>query len=159
TGAVVAALAHVESVLEGELRAVTDNPLVFASDEPDSADYLPRRTKVISGGNFHGEPLALVMDYLGIAIAELADISERRVFLLTDPKLNRGLPPFLIDEPREQAGLNSGLMMAQYTGASLVSENKSLAHPASVDSIPSSANREDHVSMSSIAARKAAQIV
>ncbi|MBX3066524.1 MAG: aromatic amino acid lyase [Anaerolineae bacterium] len=143
---------HVYRVLADELRAVTDNPLIFANDE----DELPRQTKVISGGNFHGEPIALVMDYLSTAMAEVANIAERRIFLLTDPRLNRGLPPFLIPD---QTGLNSGLMIAQYTAASLVSENKSLAHPASVDSIPSSANREDHVSMSTIAARKAAQIV
>lgn len=151
-GAVAQTLAHVRMVLETESNAVTDNPLVFG-------DELPRVTKVISGGNFHGEPVAFVMDFLGIAVAEMANISERRVFLLTDPKLNRGLPPFLIDEPAETAGLNSGLMITQYTAASLVSENKSLAHPASVDSIPSSANREDHVSMSTTAARKAAQII
>jgi histidine ammonia-lyase len=138
---------------------VTDNPLVFASDDPDDHDYLARQVKVISGGNFHGAPVGYVMDFLAIAMTDLASIAERRIFLLTDPKLNRGLPPFLVAEPAEQTGLNSGLMIAQYTAASLVSENKSLAHPASVDSIPSSANREDHVSMSTIAARKATQIV
>jgi histidine ammonia-lyase len=155
-GAVQNALSHVRAVLEGEIEAVTDNPLIFADDDPAAHDHLPRLTKVISGGNFHGEPVALVMDYLGIAVAELGSIAERRMFLLTDPKLNRGLPPFLVPD---QTGLNSGLMIAQYTAAALVSENKSLAHPASVDSLPSSANREDHVSMSTIAARKAAQIV
>lgn len=155
-GAVQSALAHVREVLEGEIEAVTDNPLIFADADPAAPDHLSRTTKVISGGNFHGEPVALVMDYLGIAAAELASIAERRMFLLTDPKLNRGLPPFLVPD---QTGLNSGLMIAQYTAAALVSENKSLAHPASVDSVPSSANREDHVSMSTIAARKAAQIV
>ncbi|SRR5581483_1088189 len=158
-GAVANTLAHVEATLNAELQAVTDNPLVFASDDPRDPDYLPRQTKVISGGNFHGEPVGFVMDFLSIAVAELANIAERRVFLLLDPKLNRGLPPFLMDEPPEQTGLNSGLMIAQYTAASLVSENKALAHPASVDSIPSSANREDHNAMSTIAARKAAQIV
>jgi histidine ammonia-lyase len=158
-GAAMRALEHVESILADELSAVTDNPLVFVEDDPHSPDYLPRATKVISGGNFHGEPLALAMDYLAIAVAELANIAERRIFMLTDPRLNRGLPPFLTVENVDTAGLNSGLMIAQYTAASLVSENKSLAHPASVDSIPSSANREDHVSMSSIAARKAATIV
>ncbi len=151
-------LRHVESTLSAELHAVTDNPLVFAGDANES-NYLPRQTKVISGGNFHGAPIGYVMDFLSIAMTDLASIAERRIFLLTDPKLNRGLPPFLIVEPAEQTGLNSGLMIAQYTAASLVSENKALAHPASVDSIPSSANREDHVSMSTIAARKAAQIV
>jgi histidine ammonia-lyase len=155
-GAVARALEHVEAVLTDELLAVTDNPLVFPSADPADPDHLPRRTKVISGGNFHGEPIALAMDYLAMAVAELGNIAERRIFLLTDPKLNRDLPPFLVPDA---TGLNSGLMIAQYTAASLVSENKVLAHPASVDSIPSSANREDHVSMSTIAARKAAQIV
>jgi histidine ammonia-lyase len=158
-GAVMSTLGYVESVLNVELRAVTDNPLVFAADDPQDADYLSRHTKVISGGNFHGAPIGYASDFLGIALADLASIAERRVFMLTDPRLNRGLPPFLLPEPSQQAGLNSGLMIAQYTAASLVSENKSLAHPASVDSIPSSANREDHVSMSTIAARKATQIV
>ncbi len=151
-GAVAQTFAHVRMVLETEVNAVTDNPLVFG-------DELPRLTKVISGGNFHGEPVAFVMDFLAIAVSELANISERRIFTLTDAKLNRGLPAFLISEPAETAGLNSGLMITQYTAASLVSENKGLCHPASIDSIPSSANREDHVSMSTIAARKAAQVV
>jgi histidine ammonia-lyase len=155
-GAALRAMDHVEVVLSDELAAVTDNPLIFASEIDSDENYLPRQTKMISGGNFHGEPIALAMDYLSIATAEIANIAERRIFTLTDPKLNRGLPPFLIDDA---TGLNSGLMIAQYTAASLVSENKSLAHPASVDSIPSSANKEDHVSMSTIAARKAAQIV
>jgi histidine ammonia-lyase len=153
-GAVLSTLAHVESVLTTELRSVTDNPLVFDGD-----DSLTRRTKVISGGNFHGAPVGYVSDFLAIAIADLASISERRTFLLNDPKLNRDLPPFLIEPAKEGVGLNSGLMISQYTAASLVSENKSLAHPGSVDSIPSSANREDHVSMSTTAARKAAQVV
>jgi len=157
-GAVRTALDHVQTVLENELSAVTDNPLIFP-DDADSPDHLPRGAKVISGGNFHGEPLALVMDYLAIATAEIGSIAERRMFTLTDPRLNRGLPPFLIHDSAGREGLNSGLMIAQYTAAALVSENKTLAHPASVDSIPSSANREDHVSMCTIAARKAAQIV
>jgi histidine ammonia-lyase len=151
-GAIRQTLAHVERVLTEEADAVTDNPLVFGVE-------LPRTTKVISGGNFHGEPIAFIMDFLAIAAAELANISERRIFTLTDPKLSRGLPPFLIKDAPDAIGLNSGLMIAQYTAASLVSENKALAHPASVDSIPSSANREDHVSMSTIAARKAAAIL
>ena len=151
-GAVRQTLDHVAAVLVTELQAVTDNPLVFG-------DELPRQTKIVSGSNFHGEPVAFVMDFLAIAVAEIGSIAERRIFQLTDPRLNRGLPAFLIDEPAETAGLNSGLMIAQYTAASLVSENKGLCHPASVDSIPSSANREDHVSMSSIAARKAAQVI
>ncbi len=156
-GAVLSTLAHVESVLATELCSVTDNPLVFAGESQE--DYLPRHTKVISGGNFHGAPVGYVSDFLAIAIADLASISERRVFMLNDPRLNRGLPPFLVEQPPEHVGLDSGLMISQYTAASLVSENKSLAHPASVDSIPSSANREDHVSMSTIAARKAANVV
>jgi len=158
-GAVEAALDHIEAAITEELSAVTDNPLIFADDDPASPDHLPRATKMISGGNFHGAPIGYVMDYLAVIMADLANIAERRVFTLTDARLNRGLPPFLIAEPAENAGLNSGLMIAQYTAAALVSENKSLAHPASVDSIPSSANREDHVSLSTIAARKAAQIL
>jgi histidine ammonia-lyase len=157
-GAIYGTLNHVEAVLNEELHAVTDNPLVFSSDDPSDPDYLSRAAKVISGGNFHGAPIGYVMDFLKVALADLASISERRIFLLTDPKLNRNLPPFLVSEPAEQTGLNSGLMIAQYSAASLVSENKVLAHPASVDSIPSSANREDHVSMATIAARQAAQI-
>ena len=110
--------------------------------------------RVVSGGNFHGEPVALAMDMLTIAVAELGSISERRLAQLTDPRTS-GLPPFLIDD----AGLNSGMMLYQYVAAALVSENKSLAHPASVDSIPTSANQEDHVSMGPIAARHAAAVV
>jgi histidine ammonia-lyase len=158
-GAAQRALEHIEAVLSDELLAVTDNPLIFADDDPDSPDYLPRHTKMISGSNFHGEPVAFVCDYLSTIMVDLAGIAERRVFMLCDGRLNRGLPPFLIAEGAEQAGLNNGLMMAQYTAAALVSEGKALAHPASVDSIPSSANREDHVSMSTVAARKAAAIV
>lgn len=142
-GASRTALAHVAQVVEGELNAVTDNPLLF----PEEGD-------VISGGNFHGQPIALVMDYLAIAVAELADVAERRIERLVNPALS-GLPAFLTDH----GGLNSGLMIPQYTAASLVSENKVLAHPASVDSIPSSANQEDHVSMGTTAARKARQVV
>jgi histidine ammonia-lyase len=109
---------------------------------------------VISGGNFHGQPVAIAMDFAAIAIAELGSISERRTALLIDGRLS-GLPPFLV----EDAGLNSGLMLLQYAAAALVSENKVLAHPASVDSIPTSANQEDHVSMGSIAARQARDIL
>lgn len=136
------AVRHVEGVLRVEMDSVTDNPLVF-----------PEAGRVISGGNFHGQPLALAADYAGIAAAELADISERRVEQMLNPALS-GLPAFLA----EQGGLHSGLMISQYTAASLVSENKVLAHPASVDSIPTSANQEDHVSMGTIACRKARQI-
>ncbi|ONK25194.1 histidine ammonia-lyase [Bacillus sp. VT-16-64] len=138
------ALQHIHEKLLIEMNSVTDNPLIFADKD-----------KVISGGNFHGQPMALIMDYLAIAVAELANISERRVERLVNPQLNGDLPGFLT----KRGGMNSGLMIVQYTAASIVSENKSLAHPASVDSIPSSANQEDHVSMGTIAARKAASIV
>ena len=137
------ALTHVADVITRECNAVTDNPLVFA----DTDD-------VISAGNFHGQPIALVMDYAKIAIAELANISERRVEHMLDPAVS-GLPAFL----SRQGGLNSGLMISQYTAASLVSENKVLAHPASVDSIPTSANQEDHVSMGTTSARQCAMIL
>ncbi|MFX0061248.1 MAG: histidine ammonia-lyase [Candidatus Hermodarchaeota archaeon] len=139
------ALNYVKKVTEIEINAVTDNPLIFPDKEPPS----------ISGGNFHGQPLALAADFLGIALAELGNISERRVEHLLNPVLNSPLPPFLI----EDSGLNSGLMLAQYTAAALVSENKLLASPASVDSIPTSANQEDHVSMGALAARKAYKIL
>lgn len=142
-GAVSDTIDFVENVLLNELNAVTDNPLLFPADGD-----------VLSGGNFHGEPVALAMDYLGIALSELASISERRTNRLLNPALSRGLPAFLTRD----AGLNSGLMIAQYTQAALVSENKVLAHPASVDSIPVSADQEDHVSMGTIAARKARSI-
>jgi histidine ammonia-lyase len=125
-------IAFARQVVERELASVTDNPVVFA----DSGD-------VVSVGNFHGEPLAFVLDFLAIALAELADVSERRVDRLLDPALNHDLPPFLAEDP----GLNSGLMLTQYTAAALVSDCKVLAHPASVDSIPTSGNQEDHVSM------------
>jgi histidine ammonia-lyase len=142
-GASRTAIAHVAEVVGWEINAVTDNPLLF-----------PEEGEVISGGNFHGQPMALAMDYLGIALAELANISERRIERLVNPALS-GLPAFLT----RHGGLHSGLMIPQYTAASLVSENKVLAHPASVDSIPSSANQEDHVSMGTTAARKARQIL
>jgi histidine ammonia-lyase len=141
-GATRTALLHVRQVLETEMNSVTDNPLVFVKEH-----------EVISGGNFHGQPVALAMDYMGIAAAELANISERRLARLLDASLS-GLPGFLT----EHGGLNSGLMITQNTAASLVSENKVLAHPSSVDSIPTSANQEDHVSMGTIGARKAGQI-
>lgn len=142
-GAVWDVLAHVRERLETEANAVTDNPLLFPDDDA-----------VLSGGNFHGQPIAMAMDYLSIGLSELANISERRIERMVNPYLS-GLPPFLI----ESSGLNSGYMIAQYTAAALVSENKSLAHPASVDSIPTSANQEDHVSMGTIAARKAGAIL
>lgn len=136
-------LRHAAEVVTREVNAVTDNPLVFAKDD-----------LVISAGNFHGQPVALVMDYAKIAIAELANIAERRVEHMLDPAVS-GLPAFLA----RQGGLHSGLMISQYTAASLVSENKVLAHPASVDSIPTSANQEDHVSMGTTAARQCAMIL
>jgi len=134
-GAVADALGELDRVLAVELNAATDNPLVFPSGE------------VISGGNFHGEPLALALDYATIAVAELASISERRTARLVDAHLS-GLPAFLAERP----GLESGLMIAHYTAASLVNELQTLAHPASVDTIPTSANQEDHVSMGATAA-------
>jgi histidine ammonia-lyase len=136
-------LQHAVDVVTRECNAVTDNPLIFA----DTDD-------VISAGNFHGQPVALVMDYAKIAIAELANISERRVEHMLDPAVS-GLPAFL----SAQGGLHSGLMISQYTAASLVSENKVLAHPASVDSIPTSANQEDHVSMGTTSARQCAMVL
>ena len=142
-GASKDAIDFVKQKVEIEINAVTDNPLIF--EESDS---------VISGGNFHGQPIALPMDFLGIAIAELANISERRLERLVNPALSNGLPAFLAPD----GGINSGFMIVQYSAAALVSENKVLAHPASVDSIPSSANQEDHVSMGTIAARKAYEI-
>jgi histidine ammonia-lyase len=142
-GASRGAIAHIHDIIDGEINAVTDNPLLF----PEDGD-------VISGGNFHGQPVALAMDYLAIASAELANISERRIERLVNPQLS-GLPAFLT----KNGGLNSGFMIPQYTAASLVSENKVLAHPSSVDSIPSSANQEDHVSMGTTGARKARQII
>ena len=143
-GATYDALKHIKDIVKREMNAVTDNPLIFENEK-----------EVISSGNFHGQPLALAFDYLGIAMAELANISERRLERMVNPQLSNGLPAFLVKKP----GLNSGFMIVQYAAASLVSENKVLAHPASVDSIPSSANQEDHVSMGAISARKARTIV
>lgn len=137
------AIAYVEAVLLREINSATDNPLIFSDSQ-----------RLIEGGNFHGQPVALAADFLGIALSEFANISERRVERMVNGKLS-GLPRFLT----ARGGLNSGLMIAQYTAASLVSENKVLAHPASVDSIPTSANQEDHNSMGSIGARKAFQIL
>ncbi|KZN98478.1 histidine ammonia-lyase [Bacillus badius] len=142
-GASWQALDYVKEKLEIEINAATDNPLIFEGG-----------ALVISGGNFHGQPIALAMDFMKIAVAELANISERRIERLVNPQLN-DLPPFLSPAP----GLQSGAMIMQYAAASLVSENKTLAHPASVDSIPSSANQEDHVSMGTIAARHAGLII
>ena len=138
------AISYVCAAATRELNSVTDNPIIF-----------PEEDEAISGGNFHGEPMALAFDFLGIAMAELADVSERRTERLVNPALSNGLPAFLT----KHGGLNSGFMIAQYAAASMVSENKVLAHPASVDSIPSSANQEDHVSMGTTAARKARAIL
>lgn len=142
-GATWQTLGYVKEKLEIEMNAATDNPLIFNDGD-----------KVISGGNFHGQPIAFAMDFLKIAVSELANIAERRIERLVNPQLN-DLPPFLSPHP----GLQSGAMIMQYAAASLVSENKTLAHPASVDSIPSSANQEDHVSMGTIAARHAYLVI
>jgi histidine ammonia-lyase len=141
-GATRDAIAYAREVVTIEINSATDNPLFFRQEDDQWKSY--------SGGNFHGQPLALAADFLAIALAELANISERRIQMLLDKNHNRGLASNLAKDP----GLESGFMIAQYTAASLVSENKVLAHPASVDSIPTSANFEDHVSMSTIAARK-----
>lgn len=143
-GASRLALEYVAGVISTEINSATDNPLIFC----ENGD-------VISGGNFHGQPVAIAMDTLGIAMAEMANVSERRIERLVNPALSNGLPAFLVAD----GGLNCGFMVAQYSAASLVSENKILAHPASVDSIPTSANQEDHVSFGTIAARKARTII
>lgn len=140
------AIAWAHDVVEREINSVTDNPLIFL----DAAE-----PELISGGNFHGQPLALALDLAAMAVAELANISERRVEQLVNPSLSSGLTPFLARE----SGLESGAMIAQVASASLVSENKVLCHPACVDSIPSSAGKEDHVSMGSISARKLVRVV
>jgi histidine ammonia-lyase len=145
-GAAWDTLAHVRAVISNEINAATDNPLLFGSGE------------VISGGNFHGEPVGMVMDFLGIAAAEVAAIAERRIFRLVDAKTNAGLPPMLVDSP-QAAGLNSGLMMLQYTAASLVLENQTLSHPDSVHSLPVSAGQEDHNANSLTAAMHTRQIL
>src|SRR3989338_5687157 len=142
-GASLDALHYAKRVIEIEMNAATDNPLIF-----------PDNDQIVSGGNFHGQPVALALDFLAIALSEIANISERRIERQVNPQLS-GLPAFLIKE----AGLNSGFMIAQYTAAALVSENKVLAHQASVDSIPTSANKEDHVSMGTIAARKCREVL
>ncbi|CAN5667889.1 histidine ammonia-lyase [soil metagenome] len=154
-GAVADALSYVRRVLEVEVNAATDNPLIFpGGTNVDRGAAATGGGRVISGGNFHGAPVALAMDMLAIAMADLGSIGERRIAQLIDGRTS-GLPAFLV----ENAGLNSGLMLLQYAAAALVSENKVLAHPASVDSIPTSADQEDHVSMGSIAARQARDVV
>ena len=154
-GATKDAVALARRVVEIEINSATDNPLIFPSGADVDPDAVATgHAHVISGGNFHGQPVALAMDYLGVALAELGSISERRTALLVDGRLS-GLPAFLVRDP----GLNSGMMLLQYTAAALVSENKVLAHPASADSIPTSANQEDHVSMGAIGARHARAIL
>jgi histidine ammonia-lyase len=148
-GSVRDTLAHCRSVFETEVNSAVDNPLVFITDRKNMAG------DVISGGNFHGEPLAFALDFLAIALSALAGISERRTERLVNPALSEGLPPFLAPG----AGLNSGFMLPQVTAAALVSENKVLAHPASVDSITTSGNKEDYVSMGMTAALKLRRIV
>ncbi len=143
-GGIREAFDYVKKVVETEINAVTDNPVTFT----DTGD-------IISGANFHGEAIAIAMDTLGIAMAEIADIAERRIARMVDPALNNGLPAFIIAD----GGLNCGYMIPHYAAAALVSENKVLAHPASVDSIPTSAGQEDHVSFGTISARKARQII
>jgi len=141
-GACLDAMRFVAETLATEANAVSDNPLIFA-EEGD----------VLSGGNFHAEPVAIGADLLAIALAEVGAMSERRIAFLVDTSLS-GLPPFLV----ESSGLNSGFMVAQISAAALASENKALAHPASVDSIPTAANQEDHVSMATFAARRLGEI-
>jgi histidine ammonia-lyase len=138
-GAALDMIRFAAGTIEREANAVSDNPLVFSESG-----------EILSGGNFHAEPVAFAADTLAIAIAEIGSLSERRTTLLTDPAMSSGLPAFLVAEP----GLNSGFMIAQVTAAALASENKALAHPASVDSLPTSANQEDHVSMATYAARR-----
>ncbi len=144
-GASRLAFEYVKKTVETEINSVTDNPLIFPGEDGAA----------ISGGNFHGQPIAIAMDTLGILVAEMANISERRIEKMVNPSLSHGLPAFLI----ANGGINDGFMIPQYVAAALVSENKILAHPASVDSIPTSANQEDHVSMGTIGSRKARTII
>ncbi|MEI7744588.1 MAG: histidine ammonia-lyase [Chloroflexota bacterium] len=155
-GAVRDAMDHLRRVLDIELNSATDNPLVFPDGGEVPADALATGGGlVISGGNFHGEPIALALDFAKLALSELGAISERRVALMVDPRLNGGLPAFLTPDP----GRNSGLMIVQYTAAALASENKVFTHPSSADSIPTSANQEDHVSMGASSARHARTVL
>jgi histidine ammonia-lyase len=149
-GACLDNLCHAARVLQVEANAASDNPLVFPDPEPG----VPGAGDVISGGNFHAEPVAFAADIIALSVAEIGAIAERRLALLLDTGLS-GLPPFLV----RQGGLNSGFMMAQVTAAAVASENKSMAHPASVDSLPTSANQEDHVSMATFAARRLGEMV
>ncbi len=155
-GAVRDALDHLRRVLDIELNSATDNPLVFPGGGVAAEDTMATGGgRVISGGNFHGEPIALALDFATLALAELGAISERRTALLVDARLNGGLPPFLA----ASSGIDSGMMIYQYTAAALASEHKTLAHPASADSIPTSANQEDHVSMGATSARHARRVL
>ena len=153
TGTVADTLELSRRWVEMDLNAATDNPLIFLE--------LPRDDKAVSGGNFHGAPIGMAMDFLAIALADLASLSERRMFILNEYRIGKpeGLPPFLIEEPAGAVGLNTGLMMLQATAAALVSDVKALCHPDSVDTIPSSGNQEDHVSMSMNAARHARSVI
>lgn len=146
-GTVRDAIAYVRKVIEIEINSATDNPLIFTEDK-----------ECLSGGNFHGQPISVAMDFLSIAVTTLGNVTERRIARLVDEDLSQGLPAFLVHADMKK-GVHSGFMTAQYTAAALASENKTLAHPASVDSIPTSADFEDFVSMGSIAARKAAMIL
>src|SRR5205085_2200972 len=148
-GAARDVLGFAESLLEREINAATDNPLVFP--DGDDGDYV-----VLSGGNFHGEPLAYAADLITMAVAELGNISERRTFRLLDPTLSYGLPLNLVGAT---IGLNTGFSLVHCTAAAIVSENKVLSYPSVVDSIPTKASQEDHVSMSTFAARKARMVV
>jgi histidine ammonia-lyase len=155
-GAVRDALGYLRGVLDVELNAATDNPLVFPGPAVAAEDAIGTGGgQVISGGNFHGEPIALALDFAKLALAELGSISERRTAQLLDPVFTGGLPPFLA----RSSGVESGMMIYQYTAAALVSENKVLVHPATADTIPTSANQEDHVSMGSIAALHARYVL
>lgn len=146
-GASKDAIEYVRRVVEVEINSATDNPLVFAEDG-----------EILSGGNFHGQPLAIAMDLLAISLCNIGNICERRIARLTDEKLSGGLPPFLLKKSSEE-GVSSGFMIAQCTAASLAAENRCLSNPSSVNSIPTSANQEDHVSMGVTAARKAKEIL
>jgi len=161
-GAVRGVLDHVTTVIETETGAATDNPLIFpifsstaGESVSDTGEAQPSAGDILSGGNFHGAPLAFALDYAAIGLADLLSISERRIDRLINPDINEGLPPFLSDNP----GISSGFMIAHVTAAALLNEAKVLAHPASVDSVPTSGGKEDHVSMGMTAALKLRQVV
>ena len=158
-GAVRGVLDHATAVIETETGSATDNPLIFANTAresvSDTGETQPSTGDILSGGNFHGAPLAFALDYAAIGLADLLSISERRIDRLINPDINEGLPPFLSDNP----GISSGFMIAHVTSAALLNEAKVLAHPASVDSVPTSGGKEDHVSMGMTAALKLRQVV